>query len=318
MASDKKKDNDFKKKDRNQLKAEYMWWFQMAENDTSGSFKQLLLDFQERLTNQDHEEAFKSAAEAGAWFNKKLGENDWWRSLTNEQRESYREQYNPETAANYAENVQDRGDQIANRARQLGYEIDPTKLSELATQAQREGWSDLEVDAALRPLMSQSLTDDEDNSLAGGLLGQYGNELSNWSRRNGFSIDQQSMDNMLASVAFGDKSIDQVKQELRQTYMLGAYPAWAEQINAGIDIYDLASPYRSVAQRMLGRTDMAMDDPIMQQMMQVQGADGSWISRPLWEAEKFIRGTEEWQYSDDAAETYASATKAVGAMFGFG
>lgn len=289
-----------------------MWWFQMAENDASGSFKQLLLDFQTRLTDKDHKEAFKSAAEAGAWFNRKLGENDWWRSLTDEQRKSYREQYNPATAANYAENVRDRSDLVANRARVLGFDIDPAKLQEIAVQAQREGWSELEVDAALRPLVA------EDTDGYGGALGQASQELSSWSRRNGFSIDQQSMDNMLASVAFGDKTIDQVKHELRKTYMLGAYPAWADQINAGIDIYDLAAPYRSVAQRMLGRTDMAMDDPLMQQLMQVQGADGSWTSRPLWEAERFIRGTEEWQYTDDAAETYTKGMNAVSAMFGFG
>ena len=309
MESDK---NNFKKKDRNQLKAEYQWWFQMAENDPTGSFKRLLLEFQERLTNPKHKEAFQGAGDAGAWLEKELLKNEWWRGLSEQERKSYRQQYNPATNEQYLDNVSDRSDMVANRARILGCDIDPGKLQEIAVQAQREGWTDLEVDAALRPLVA------EDTDGYSGALGQAAQDLSAWSTRNGFSIEQSSMDSMLASVAFGDKTIDQVKQELRQTYMLGAYPAWADQINAGIDIYDLASPYRSVAQRMLGRSDLAMNDPLMQQLMQVQGADGSWSSRPLWEAEKFIRGTEEWQYTDDAAETYASATKAVGAMFGFG
>ncbi len=317
MASDKKKDkdkdeNEFKKKDRNKLKAEYMWWFQMAENDPTGSFKKMLQEFQTLLTDPKAEGAFQNADEAASWMTREMNENEWWRSLTKEERESYREQYNPETAANYLDNVQDRSDLVANRARILGFDIDPGKLQEIAVQAQREGWTDLEVDAALRPLVAL------DTDGYGGALGEASQNLSSWSSRNGFTIEQSSMDSMLASVAFGDKTIDQVKQELRQTYMLGAYPAWADQINAGIDIYDLASPYRSVAQRMLGRSDLAMNDPIMQQMMQVQGADGSWTSRPLWEAERYIRNTDEWQGTDDAAETYAKGMSAVSAMFGFG
>ena len=311
MESDKKKDT-FKKKDRNQLKAEYQWWFQMAENDPTGSFKQLLLDFQTRLTDPKHEESFQGAGDAGAWLERELLKNEWWRGLSEQERKSYRQQYNPATNEQYLDNVSDRSDLVANRARVLGFDIDPTKLSEIATQAQREGWSDLEVDAALRPLVA------EDTDGYGGALGQASQDLSAWSTRNGFSIEQSSMDRMIASVAFGDKTIDHVKQELRQTYMLGAYPAWAEQIQAGIDIYDLASPYRSVAQRMLGRSDLAMNDPMMQQLMQVQGADGSWSSRPLWEAERYIRNTDEWQGTDDAAETYAKGMSAVSSMFGFG
>ena len=61
-----------------------------------------------------------------------------------------------------------------------------------------------------------------------------------------------------------------------------------------------------------------MADPIMKQMMQYQDESGSWRARPLWEAEKFIRNTDEWQYTDDAYDTYASVGARIGRMFGFG
>ena len=307
-----------KNKERQKLKAEYQWWYSMAENDESGSFRRLLDEFRELLTNKKNPLAFRTAEAASAWLEKEILTNEWWKGLNEQERKSYRQQYNPATTEQYLDNVSDRSDLIADRARVLGFQIQPDKLSELATQAQREGWTALEVDAALRPMVAEQLTASAENEGFTGTLGTAAAELTNWSRRNGFEVDQESADRMLASVAFGDKTLDQVKQEMRTQYMLGAFPGWAEQINAGIDIYDLASPYRAVAQKMLGRSDMAMNDPIMQEMMQSQGADGTWKARPLWEAERFIRNTDEWQGSDDAAATYTRGLNAVSRIFGYG
>ena len=61
-----------------------------------------------------------------------------------------------------------------------------------------------------------------------------------------------------------------------------------------------------------------MNDPLMQELMQVQGSDGQFKARPLWETERYIRNLDEWQYTDDAADTYAKGMRAVSAMFGFG
>ena len=101
--------------------------------------------------------------------------------------------------------------------------------------------------------------------------------------------------------------------------MVGAYPAWAEQIQNGYDIYDLSS-YRGVAERMLGRTSgsLAMTDPILKEMMQYQDANGQIRIRPFVEAEEYIRGLDEWQGSPDAQQTYARTVSSVGRMFGFG
>ena len=92
-----------------------------------------------------------------------------------------------------------------------------------------------------------------------------------------------------------------------------ARPAWTGEPR--MPEGNSADFHRGIVQ---ARMELDEDEPIMQQLMQVQGADGQFAARPLWEAEKYIRGLDEWQYTDDAAETYASATKAVGAMFGFG
>ena len=262
--------------------------------------------------------AFESTEEADDYLEEIMETDPYWTGMSSDERGRLLQQADPTREADFNDGVSTARGNLERNAQILGFTIAPEQLDSLATQAYREAWDDNDMRIHLRPLADAALGASDDNSGFTGNLGNAAAELSDWAALNGIAIDQTSADQMLASIAFEDKTMDQVKQELRNTYMIGAYPAWADQIRAGIDISTLASPYRDVAQRMLGRANIQMNDPIMQQLMQVQGPDGQFAARPLWEAEKYIRGLDEWQYTDDAAETYASATKAVGAMFGFG
>ena len=303
--------------ERNRLKEAYRFWYQIADQAAASgdkSFRQML----DRLNKRLNSGQFRDAQDVANWLDAELSENAYWNSLDIAQRESDVQRYNPETEAQYQSNVKDRRDLIAAEARRIGFQIDEATLDQLAVEAQRNGWSDEEVRSAIRPIAEQGFGATEGLGGFTGVLGDQAAELSEWANRNGLSISEEDADRLMLSVGFGEMSLDQVKNELRQQYMLGAFPAWAEQIQKGFDVYDLAAPYRGVAQRMLGRTDISMSDPFMQQMMQYQDESGSWKARPLWEAEKYIRGTDEWQYTDDAYNTYAGIGDRIGKMFGFG
>lgn len=297
--------------ERNRLKEAYRFWYQIADQAAASgdqSFQQMLDRLNKKLTNGQ----FRDAQDVANWLDAELAENPYWNSLTTEQRESDAQRYNPDTEADYKDNVKDRRLLIAAEARRIGFEIDEATLEQLAVEAQRNGWTDEEVRSAIRPIADQT------GGELTGIAGNYAAKLSEWANRNGLSISEQDADRLVLSIGFDEMTFDQVKNELRQQYMIGAFPAWAEQIQKGFDVYDLAAPYRGVAQRMLGRTDISMSDPFMQQMMQYQDESGAWKARPLWEAEKYVRNTDEWQYTDDAYNTYASIGDRIGKMFGFG
>jgi hypothetical protein len=303
--------------EKKRLKDAYAFWYQIADQAAAAgdrSFRAMLNRLDRKLQKGD----FRDAQDVANWLDSELSENEYWNSLDIAQRESDVQRYNPETEAQYRSNVDDRRDLIAAEARRRGFRIDDAILDELATEAQRNDWSDEETRKALLPLAQQRLSETEGVADFTGLIGNYRTELTEWANRNGLSISEEDADRLILSTAFEEMTFDQVKDQLRQQYMIGAFPAWAEQIQKGFDVYDLAAPYRGVAQRMLGRTDISMSDPVMQQMMQFQDDSGSWKARPLWEAEKYIRNTEEWQYSDDAYSTYASVGERIGKMFGFG
>lgn len=270
--------------------------------------------FERKFKNQK----FDSVEDAEDFWQRALSENEQFSELslseqgavTNEADKSLKGEVVSEKAT-----VQSSVDGLA---RNLGISIAPDILEGIVDEAWRKNLNNNQINDLLRIQVGSQLGASEDNTGFQGSIGAAAADLSEWSRRNGFTISQQDADQMLSSVAFGEQTLEQVKASLRQTYMVGAYPAWADQINAGMDIYQLASPYRSVAQKMLGRTNIGMDDPVMKEMMQVQGADGKFTQRPLWQTERYVRNLDEWQKTDDAASTYATSMSAVGKMFGFG
>ena len=307
------------KKERQELKQYYTQsLLQLVEDDPNNSFLVGLREYRRRL-NSKQEDAFKTVDEAANFLADLQSKDPWWTSFTAEERRRRLQEVDPEKQANFNDSVESARGVLESNARNVyGFDVDAQVLDDMARRSYLEGWDENDIRTELKKLADESLAASETNDGYRGQIGKYAAELSAWSAQNGFEIDQQAADQFLSSVSFGEMTIDQVKDSLRKQYMVGAFPAWAEQINAGMDIYQLASPYRAVAQRMLGRTEVTMNDPMMQQMMQVQDESGSWKARPLWEAEKFIRGTDEWQYSDDAYETYASVGERIGKMFGFG
>ena len=311
MTEEEKKKEE-KRKEREKIKQEYLEAYRLAQNDPA------LLAEARKFDRKIQNGKFKTAEDAKGYWKDVLDNNEWVQNQSNESFGSYVAEADPTMAG---EVKAQRGEvelDVSLIAKNLGIELDPARLGALTEKAWREAYDSDQIRDMLREDVTNQLSESEDNLGFGGTIGNFATELSDWSTKNGFAIGQEDADRMLHSVAFGEKTLDQVKSELRTTYMVGAYPAWAEMINAGIDIYDLAAPYRSVATRMLGRANIAMDDPVMKQMMQTQGGDGSFSQRPLWEAERYIRGLDEWQYTDDAADTYAKGMKAVSTMFGFG
>lgn len=304
------------KEEREQYKKEYGDRLRaMAAGNPE--FLASMSEYRRRL-NKNAPDAFKSTEEADNFLNDILKTDPYWTGITTDERGRLIQQADPMRTADYDAAVEDNRNTIQAAAGQLGFALTTDQLDSLSDQAYREGWNANDIRIHLRPLSDASLGKSDDNQGFSGLIGNAAAQLSDWSYLNGISLDQTSADQFISSLAFQDKTMEQVKQELRNTYMIGAFPGWAEQIKSGIDISTLANPYKEVAQRMLGRPNIQMNDPIMQQLMQVQGEDGQFKARPLWETERYIRNLDEWQYTDDAAATYAKGMQSVSAMFGFG
>lgn len=200
-------------------------------------------------------------------------------------------------------------------ADQYGVQMDESSLTAMATQMKYDNWEPDEITAALSQKLQSATTGDFK-----GAAGTIQTELQQWAAKNGMDIPADTLQRMIASGAFGKQSVDDMKAELRKTYLAGANPAWSDKIAAGADPYDIAAPYRSRAATLLERGDansVGMDDPYIQRAMQHTDASGKPAVLPLYEFDKMIRSTEEWKRTDNAHATYASVGDDILKMFGF-
>ena len=198
-------------------------------------------------------------------------------------------------------------------ADQMGIE-QSVDLTELAKNAKRLNWNTAQQRAALAGLLEASSAD------YAGQAGVAQDELEAWTRANGISMDRNTVSGYVRQVTAGKTTLDEIKSDLRRTYMAGAFPAWADRIAAGQDIADIAAPYKQRMADLLEVDPNTIDfnDPLMQRGMQGVGPDGKPAVMPLYEFQNLVRKDSRWQTTDNAYATYANVAQNVLRTFGFG
>lgn len=114
---------------------------------------------------------------------------------------------------------------------------------------------------------------------------------------------------------------DDIKAEIRKNTAT-KYGVFADQINAGVSLWDLTSNYRSKAADLLevDPDTIKWDDPLFKDGKIFQSVDpkdpSKIVARPLWEADKMIRGDERWQYTKNANDQYDKYAYSILQKFG--
>ena len=250
-------------------------------------------------------------------FTKLANQNAWFKQHDSNQQEALIQMSNPATRLDYERSVQLQSDTIAEYAGQLGVNLDTETLADMAKTARLNKWGPQQIKDSLRPLMEVSLNQ-SGNDLTGS-AGDVQTQLSQWAKDNGLDIPDKTMSRLVANGAFGKQGIDDMKAELRKTYLMGAYPAWSDRIAAGADPSDLVAPYRGAAAKLLEMddADVSFSDPLIKQAMQNVGPDGKPRVVPLYEFEQMVRKDSRWQKTDNAYSTYTGVAQNLLQMFGF-
>lgn len=138
----------------------------------------------------------------------------------------------------------------------------------------------------------------------GDLMGS--NQLRNW-----------SLDNTRAILA-GDITLDDVNNELRE-FAIGRFPAFANQLRAGLSLESLVSPYRSTIADLLELDEgmVSYNDPLMEKALGSMGQDGQQSLMPLWQVKMEARKDPRFLNTDKANELYNSIGVQIAQDFGF-
>ena len=226
----------------------------------------------------------------------------------------------------YVEGVNEFRQSVSKVATDLGLNAsDPmisAYLSALGENAYLHNWTPAQLEGVI------TSNPEIVKQIKGGLYSAQTQDVADWAQTMGMNLtagDRTNYTQRLLGLA--DKngirvrsSVDDIKAEIRKNTAT-KYGVFADQINAGVTLWDLTSNYRQKAAELLevDPDTIKWDDPLFKDGKIFQSVDpnsGKIVARPLWEAAKMIKADERWQYTKNADETYMGYGKAMLTKFG--
>jgi hypothetical protein len=101
---------------------------------------------------------------------------------------------------------------------------------------------------------------------------------------------------------------EQIKKEIRDKQAL-LYPMFADDFAVGRTLWDVTSSQRKVWANLLEKSedDLDWNDPLWKDgkiFTMTDEKTGKIVARPAWDAEKLVKQTEDWQYTENATRLY--------------
>lgn len=281
-------------------------------SDPTGSLQQFYTEI------LDYANKNRGQMPPATWIKEKKADNAWFQARNANQAEFDLAMQDPALKREVETALSLNKDKILSWAADRGIEIPPERIDDLALDATRNKWADdsVQLEKNLNIFLREQVKAGGD---VRGTAGDFQTQLLNWSRKNGITLSNDAAAQFVERMSTGAQTLEDAKREIRETYMVGAYPAWADQIRNGLDPDSIVSPYRSAAAQLLEipEDQLGWNDPILQKAMQGVSADGKPSIVPLWEYEQEVRKDPRWQKTDNAYQTYTNVGQDLLRMFGF-
>lgn len=154
------------------------------------------------------------------------------------------------------------------------------------------GWSENQLDLAALKGTTQPLGG---SALASAdYIKQYANQF-------GMSYNAADYASWSSGIFAGETTLEDIKSKIRNDAK-STYPAYADQIDKGVDLNSIASAYKNSISRILEVDPDSIDynNPHLRKALQYVGTDGKPATKPLWQFEKELRSSNEWPYTQNA------------------
>jgi hypothetical protein len=294
------------------LRAEYNYILELAANDPSGS----ILEFWTKLRKFIRDQSGGDPEAIKTFVNTEIKKVERFAGLTGPEIDAALEDVQPDKAPDVKREMDKVRLDVEDVARQRGVDINAFDFEGLVDESRRMGFDVQDIRSRLDQILEQQLSDDVD------LIGSAGDnqtQLLNWASTNGLDLDAQAADAYVLKLTTGAQTFADVKQELRETYLVGAFPAWADKIREGYDPSVLVAPYKSRAANLLEveANSLTFDDPVIKAAMQYTGGDGSPAVLPLYEYDRLVRQDARWDKTNNAYATYTKVGTDLLRRFGF-
>lgn len=200
--------------------------------------------------------------------------------------------------ATFAAKVQAQTMKVREVASEMGAILPESMFGKIGEDILRSGMTDEE----LRHSLSQYIDFTAEGTLAG-QAGMAELRLKQLAYANGVQLSPQSVKNYAQMIAAGVSTMEQAEQNVKNL-AISMFPTYAEQITAGINLKDIASPYvdMAVKELELGKADVDLNSQLVKQGLNGLNQGGKPFGMTLTDYQNYLRSTPQWLQTNGARE----------------
>lgn len=244
-------------------------------------------------------------------FQAEVRNTNWFKTHSESERQFMVKQYgDPATAGQMWNITQGKVQQLA--AAQGAY-LDWSNINRIAYGIMALGWTEEKINSELSFGIAIGKTD------VGGKAGQVINELKEYAYQMGWETNADNLSWGARYVVGGWRTLEDLKAEMREGAK-GLYSNWAEQIDAGQTVMQLASPYLQSMSTILELPpgSVTLNDPLIKKTLQAKDPQsGANRVKQLWEFENDLRNDDRWKKTQNAQNSTMQVAHQVLSDFGF-
>jgi hypothetical protein len=203
---------------------------------------------------------------------------------------------------------------ISSLATQIGLDLtDPSVAAYLESLAETSYLNAWDEDYIENTIIGNK---DIVGKIAGGVYENAVQDLAEYGNLMGFTLSENTIKDyqrrLIGEVTEGGlrtrATPEQIKKEIRDKQAL-LYPMFADDFAVGRTLWDVTSSQRKVWANLLEKSedDLDWNDPLWKDgkiFTMTDEKTGKIVARPAWDAEKLIKQTEDWQYTENATRLY--------------
>lgn len=256
----------------------------------------------------------------GERFQMEVANTGWWKRTPAAQRQWITQQVADPASANKA--MQTGANQIAQLAGRMG--VSKGMSNGLARSmwltSQLNGYTDDQLQA----YVFNTLSGKQPLDSAGGQFGDLINQAREMAANMGYAptdLEARIREAASRGMHYGDESqsgLSQWETNLK-AYAKAKYTAFADRIDQGETVRDIAQPYMDTYAQILevNPQDVGLGDALLQRALQGKTEAGKPpAATPVWQFEQDLRKDPRWGYTNNAKQAAADVANTVGKAFG--
>jgi len=227
-------------------------------------------------------------------FKAELKNTKWFRTTSDAARKSQLMQ--KEDPATYKATLSASRVAAEQLAVKMGAILSGKALDKLSHYIVDYGWEDAQIQDFLGNYVKFN-----DQKVLGGMAGQAFQQLRTLAYDNGVSVTDDQLKTQAAYVVKGVSTMEKEAANIRGIAM-GQYPAYADQIEAGVNMKDIAQPYVQAMAKVLELPDTQVDmfNPKIKMALNQAGPDGKPSPMSITDFENRLRDDPSWKQTNNA------------------